>query len=288
MKTVMEGDVLNLPTGKTEPRSLEDVMWLFERGDRTFRIAQMYQGFSPFYDKSLTDRVEMDPHTGSLSIYNISTTESGLYTASLTINGFVTRKKIKVDVYASVSLPAVSNSFTDTQTQGTSQEKYEFCSVVCSVKNDRDVFISWYKGDEIVNHSSSSDLSINLSLPLKLHYNDTESYSCTAANPVSHKSIRLHMKHLCPHYEGKITQTYIRKSLPTTTTFVPLHTDKLFPGKENVYKNDSSRIFSSTDCLKHCGDVEVLIRLILSALVGLATVVFLLEHMYFWSVQGRL
>ncbi|XP_056589072.1 uncharacterized protein LOC130409237 isoform X4 [Triplophysa dalaica] len=187
MKTVMEGDVLNLPTGKTEPRSLEDVMWLFERGDRTFRIAQMYQGFSPFYDKSLTDRVEMDPHTGSLSIYNISTTESGLYTASLTINGFVTRKKIKVDVYASVSLPAVSNSFTDTQTQ--------------------------------------------------------ESYSCTAANPVSHKSIRLHMKHLCPHYE---------------------------------------------DCLKHCGDVEVLIRLILSALVGLATVVFLLEHMYFWSVQGRL
>ncbi|XP_056589071.1 uncharacterized protein LOC130409237 isoform X3 [Triplophysa dalaica] len=232
MKTVMEGDVLNLPTGKTEPRSLEDVMWLFERGDRTFRIAQMYQGFSPFYDKSLTDRVEMDPHTGSLSIYNISTTESGLYTASLTINGFVTRKKIKVDVYASVSLPAVSNSFTDTQTQ--------------------------------------------------------ESYSCTAANPVSHKSIRLHMKHLCPHYEGKITQTYIRKSLPTTTTFVPLHTDKLFPGKENVYKNDSSRIFSSTDCLKHCGDVEVLIRLILSALVGLATVVFLLEHMYFWSVQGRL
>ncbi|XP_056589066.1 uncharacterized protein LOC130409236 isoform X6 [Triplophysa dalaica] len=142
MKTVMEGDVLNLPTGKTEPRSLEDVMWLFERGDRTFRIAQMYQGFSPFYDKSLTDRVEMDPHTGSLSIYNISTTESGLYTASLTINGFVTRKKIKVDVYASVSLPAVSNSFTDTQTQGTSQEKYEFCSVVCSVKNDRDVFIS--------------------------------------------------------------------------------------------------------------------------------------------------
>ncbi|KAA0706555.1 hypothetical protein E1301_Tti022685 [Triplophysa tibetana] len=270
MKTVMEGDVLNLPTGKSEPSSLEDVMWLFERGDQTFRIAQMYQGFSPFYDESLTDRMEMDPHTGSLSIYNISTSESGLYTASFTINGFVTRKKIKVDVY------------------GTSQEIHEFCSVVCSVKNDRDVFISWYKGDEIVNHSSSSDLSNNLSLPLKLHYNDTESYSCTAANPVSKKSIRLHMKHLCPHYEGKITQTYIRKSLPTTTTFVPLHTDRLFPGNENVYENDSSRISSSTDCLQHCGDVEVLIRLILSALVGLATVVFLLEHMCFWSVQGRL
>ncbi|XP_057175456.1 SLAM family member 9 isoform X2 [Triplophysa rosa] len=244
IKTVMEGNVLNLPTRNTETESLEDVMWLFERGDRTFRIAQMYRGFSPFYDESLTDRVQMDQQTGSLSIFNISTSESGLYTASLTINGFVTRKKIKVDVYASVSVPAISNSFaTANQTQGTSQEMHEFCSVVCSVKNDRDVFISWYKGDEIVNHGSSSDLSINLSLPLKLHYNETESYSCTAANPVSNKSIRLHTKHLCPHYE---------------------------------------------DCLQHCGDVEVLIRLILSALVGFATIVFLLEHMCFWSVQGRL
>ncbi|KAL0157598.1 hypothetical protein M9458_045674, partial [Cirrhinus mrigala] len=96
LKTVMEGDVLTLQTRDTE--SLHEATWLFKRGDQTLRIAQMYKGFEPFYEEKLTGRVKMNPKTGALTIWNISTSDSGLYQVSLH-NGIISEKKIRVDVY---------------------------------------------------------------------------------------------------------------------------------------------------------------------------------------------
>lgn len=98
LKIVMEGDVLTLRTGDTELGSLSEATWLLERGDRTVRIAQMYQGFEPFYEERLTGRVKMDTKTGALTIRNISCSDSGLYEVSLH-RGSIYERRFKVDVY---------------------------------------------------------------------------------------------------------------------------------------------------------------------------------------------
>ncbi len=96
LKTVMEGDVLTLQTRDTE--SLSEITWLYKRGDQTVRIAQMYQGFEPFYER-LIGRVKMNPKTGALTIWNISSSDSGLYQVS-PHNESITEKRFRVDVYS--------------------------------------------------------------------------------------------------------------------------------------------------------------------------------------------
>ncbi|ROL41052.1 CD48 antigen [Anabarilius grahami] len=223
----MEGDVLTLHTGAQLKRDSETT-WLFKSGNQTTRIAQINNGkvFTSFEDR-FAGRLHLDQENGSLTIRNISTSDSGLYEVSLTITLHIAEKKFNVNVYGTLKQPG---------------EVEDFCSVFCSVRNDRDVFISWYKGSEMVNQTSNPDLSIKLSLPLELHYNDSEIYSCTAANPVSNKSVSLHVNEICPLRE---------------------------------------------DCLDHCGVTEALIRLVLSGLVGIATVFFLVDHVRISLSQRR-
>ncbi|KAF4096310.1 SLAM family member 5-like [Onychostoma macrolepis] len=242
---VMEGGVLNLHPAVDDLKGDVQILWTFESGRQSTRVAQMHQGkIYTHYEMRFTGRVQLDRKTGILIIMDIRTNESGLYKALIITNTLTSAWKYKVDVYASVSVPAISSSSSVSvhQSTGTSQETEEMCFVFCSVRNGRGVFISWYKGGEMLNQTSNPDLNINLSLPLELHYNDPETYSCTAANPVNNKTVRLHMKQICPRHE---------------------------------------------DCVDYCGVTEAVIRLVLSGLVGIATVVFLVEHLRFCSSQRR-
>ncbi|XDV46518.1 hypothetical protein PO909_014403 [Leuciscus waleckii] len=242
-KTVIEGDVLTLHA-EERPKKDTETVWFFNRGHFTTRIAQMNKGTVTYFEQGLSGRLHLDQENGSLTIRNISTSDSGFYKVSLTMKLYISETKYNVNVYAPVSVPAIeckSLVIVD-QSSGTLKQpraSEEICSAICSVRNDQDMSISWYKGSEMMNQTSNPDLNIILSLPLELHCNDSEIYSCMTANPVSNKSVRLHMKEICQRQ----------------------------------------------DCLDLC--CGNLIRLVLSGLVGIATVVFLVDYVRICSVQRR-
>ena len=76
-------------------------------------------------------------------------------------------------------------------------------TVECSVENGRNVTLSWYRGEERLNQTSSPDLSTNLSLPLEIKDQDGDyNYSCKVENPVDEALSELHIDQICLRNRG--------------------------------------------------------------------------------------
>ncbi|KAL1023522.1 hypothetical protein UPYG_G00041930 [Umbra pygmaea] len=148
----------------------------------TKNIAVVVKGNMDIYQDSFKDRIHWDQETGLFTIRDLKTNDSGIYKVDGR-NGI--HSSYQLTVYEPVSSPILTSAGN------------ESCSVECSVKNDRDVTLSWYRGEEILNRTSSSNLSINLFLPLDEEVKDRDIYRCEAANPVTKENLTFQFPQFC-------------------------------------------------------------------------------------------
>ncbi|XP_029605918.1 uncharacterized protein LOC115191979 [Salmo trutta] len=139
-------------------------------------IAQVYPGKQSNTNlvKRFKNRLHWNNVTGFFTLTDLQIDDSGVYTVENTDEDEEkTTHTFQLTVYYVLSKPQVM--------------VYDniSCTVVCSVGNGREVTLSWYKGGEILNQTSSPDHNITLSLPLKVDEQNRDSYRCEAANPVS-------------------------------------------------------------------------------------------------------
>uniref|UniRef100_A0A672KR99 Ig-like domain-containing protein n=1 Tax=Sinocyclocheilus grahami TaxID=75366 RepID=A0A672KR99_SINGR len=185
----MEGDTLILESNVTEIQTCDEIEWTFGN-IRIARIKRVSGIFSTSYEDDLRfidSRLQLDNQTGSLTITNTRSVHTGVYDLTIMVRNVQSIKSYSVTVYALLPIPVI---FIDMLPSSSSSERSSRI-FLCSVLNASHVTLSWYKGNSLLSSISESDLSISLSLPLEVEYQDKNTYSCVLNNPISNQTQHL-------------------------------------------------------------------------------------------------
>ncbi|KAL1252060.1 hypothetical protein QQF64_019856, partial [Cirrhinus molitorella] len=102
--SVKEGDSVTLQINVTEIQKDDDIQWRF--GTNGALIAQtngVTKKILDGPDGRFKDRLKLDHQTGSLTITNTRTTDSGLYEVEISLSSSETKHKFSVTVYATTT-----------------------------------------------------------------------------------------------------------------------------------------------------------------------------------------
>uniref|UniRef100_A0A8C1REN0 Ig-like domain-containing protein n=1 Tax=Cyprinus carpio TaxID=7962 RepID=A0A8C1REN0_CYPCA len=202
--SVTEGESVTLQTHVTEIQTRDLITWTFGHPETRIALISKEEGNVPTYDDVLDgrfrDRLKLDHQTGSLTITDTRTTDSGNYTVNIKTTKSTTYR-FNLTVYARLSDPLISRNSSHCSSSSSS-----YCSLLCSVVNVSHVTLSWYKGNSLLSSISVSDLSISLSLPLEVEYQDKNSYSCVLNNPISNQTQHYDISKLCHTCSGSESQ----------------------------------------------------------------------------------
>ncbi|XP_059399814.1 natural killer cell receptor 2B4-like [Carassius carassius] len=204
--SVMEGDSVTLNTDVNLQKD-DQILWMFKVNNSITRIADRQKIYIANRTVTFRNRLQMDSQTGSMTIRNIRTEHSGLYKLQI-IQDDVTSKSFSVAVYAPLPIPIITRDNSNSSSSSSSERSsVSRCSLLCSVVNVGHVTLSWYKGNSLLSSISVSDLSISLSLPLEVEYQDKNSYSCVLNNPISNQTQHLDITQLCHTSAGPLQQS---------------------------------------------------------------------------------
>nr|XP_046165030.1 SLAM family member 5-like isoform X1 [Oncorhynchus gorbuscha] len=141
-------------------------------------IANVYPGKEGkiTLEKRFENRIHLNSVTRYFTLSDLKVDDAGVYAVENTDGGG--KNKFELTVYNVVPKPQVTECDSSS------------CRVVCSVDNEKEVTLTLYRGEDILNQTSSPDLTTDLSLRLEVegkNYNST--YSCVAANPISNETV---------------------------------------------------------------------------------------------------
>ncbi len=102
--SVTEGDNVSLNTDVTEVQREDQILWMF--GPKETRIAELYKHSIDMFgsNEMFGDRLQIDSFTGSLTIRNIRSTDSGLYKRQIRSNRGNSDKTFNLSVYGKTNM----------------------------------------------------------------------------------------------------------------------------------------------------------------------------------------